>query len=76
MNTIRLMLVDDHDIVRAGLRSFLESQGDLREPGCRNRRASIAGQEDRAADEGICTRLGDIERPEWLRHLRIPALEG
>ena len=29
MNTIRLMLVDDHDIVRAGLRSFLESQGDL-----------------------------------------------
>lgn len=29
MNTIRLMLVDDHDIVRAGLRSFLESQEGL-----------------------------------------------
>ncbi len=26
MNTIRLLLVDDHDIVRAGLRSFLEMQ--------------------------------------------------
>jgi two-component system response regulator NreC len=26
MNTIRLMLVDDHDIVRTGLRSFLETQ--------------------------------------------------
>jgi DNA-binding NarL/FixJ family response regulator len=26
MNTIRLMLVDDHDIVRTGLKSFLETQ--------------------------------------------------
>jgi two-component system response regulator NreC len=26
MKTIRLMLVDDHDVVRAGLKSFLESQ--------------------------------------------------
>ncbi len=26
MKTIRLMLVDDHEVVRAGLRSFLESQ--------------------------------------------------
>ena len=26
MNTIRLMLVDDHDIVRTGLRSYLETQ--------------------------------------------------
>jgi len=26
MNTIRLMLVDDHDIVRTGLRTFLETQ--------------------------------------------------
>ena len=26
---IRIVLVDDHDIVRAGLRSFLEAQGDL-----------------------------------------------
>lgn len=26
MNKIRLMLVDDHDVVRTGLRSFLESQ--------------------------------------------------
>lgn len=29
MNTIRLMLVDDHDVVRTGLRSFLESQQGL-----------------------------------------------
>jgi two-component system response regulator NreC len=29
MNPIRLMLVDDHEVVRAGLRSFLEAQGDL-----------------------------------------------
>ena len=26
MNTIKLMLVDDHDVVRTGLRSFLETQ--------------------------------------------------
>ena len=26
MNTITLMLVDDHDVVRTGLRSFLETQ--------------------------------------------------
>jgi len=29
MNTIRLMLVDDHDIVRTGLRTFLETQEGL-----------------------------------------------
>lgn len=29
METIRLMLVDDHEIVRAGLRSFLETQAGL-----------------------------------------------
>ena len=29
MSTIRLMLVDDHDVVRAGLKSFLESQDGL-----------------------------------------------
>ena len=29
MSTIRLMLVDDHDVVRAGLKSFLESQEGL-----------------------------------------------
>ena len=29
MNTIRLMLVDDHDIVRTGLKSFLEIQAGL-----------------------------------------------
>ncbi len=29
MNAIRLMLVDDHEVVRAGLRSFLEAQGDI-----------------------------------------------
>jgi two-component system response regulator NreC len=27
MKTIRIMLVDDHDVVRAGLRAFLESRG-------------------------------------------------
>ncbi len=27
MKTIRLMLVDDHDVVRTGIRSFLEAQG-------------------------------------------------
>ncbi len=26
MNTIRLMLVDDHDIVRTGLKTYLETQ--------------------------------------------------
>lgn len=30
MRTIRLMLVDDHDIVRTGLRTFLETQPDLK----------------------------------------------
>src|SRR5574341_1443536 len=29
MSTIRLMLVDDHDIVRTGLRTFLETQEGL-----------------------------------------------
>jgi two-component system response regulator NreC len=29
MNTIRLMLVDDHDIVRTGLKSFLDTQDGL-----------------------------------------------
>ena len=29
MNTIRLMLVDDHDIVRTGLKSFLDTQEGL-----------------------------------------------
>ncbi len=29
MEPIRLLLVDDHDIVRTGLRSFLESQGEF-----------------------------------------------
>jgi DNA-binding NarL/FixJ family response regulator len=29
MNTIRLMLVDDHDIVRTGLRSYLETQSGI-----------------------------------------------
>ena len=30
MDTIRLMLVDDHDVVRTGLRSFLETQPGLK----------------------------------------------
>jgi two-component system response regulator NreC len=30
MKTISLMLVDDHDVVRTGLKSFLESQSDFR----------------------------------------------
>ncbi len=30
MNTIRLMLVDDHDIVRTGLKSFLDTQEGLK----------------------------------------------
>ena len=29
MSTIRLMIVDDNDVVRAGLKSFLESQDGL-----------------------------------------------
>lgn len=29
METIRLLLVDDHDVIRTGLRSFLETQADL-----------------------------------------------
>ncbi|MBC8507711.1 MAG: response regulator transcription factor [Anaerolineales bacterium] len=29
METIRLLLVDDHDVIRTGLRSFLETQDDL-----------------------------------------------
>lgn len=29
METIRLMLVDDHDVVRTGLKTFLETQGNL-----------------------------------------------
>ena len=29
MNTTTLMLVDDHDVVRTGLRSFLETQTGL-----------------------------------------------
>jgi len=30
MDTIKLMLVDDHDVVRTGLRSFLETQSDFK----------------------------------------------
>jgi YesN/AraC family two-component response regulator len=29
VDSIRIVLVDDHDIVRTGLRSFLEAQGGL-----------------------------------------------
>lgn len=29
METIRLMLVDDHEVVRTGLKTFLETQGDM-----------------------------------------------
>ncbi len=29
MNKIRLMLVDDHEVVRVGLKNYLETQADL-----------------------------------------------
>ncbi|HEX6304925.1 MAG TPA: response regulator transcription factor, partial [Anaerolineales bacterium] len=48
MNTIRLMLVDDHKIVRTGLRSFLEDQPGLEviaEAGSGERAIELAQEE-------------------------------
>ena len=51
MNLIRVVLVDDHPVVRAGLRALIDGQDDLR----------VVGEADDAA---MAERIVGIERPD------------
>lgn len=61
MNKIRLLLVDDHDVVRTGLRSFLESQEGLSVVGEARTGAEAL---DEAAETKPDVALMDISMPE------------
>ena len=64
MKTIRLMLVDDHDVVRAGLKSFLESQDGF-----------VVVAEARNGDEAINTTLE--ARPDVvIMDITMPEMSG
>ena len=64
MSTIRLMLVDDHDVVRAGLKSFLESQEGL-----------VVVAEARTGEEAINTTLET--RPDVvIMDISMPVMSG
>lgn len=64
MKDIRLVLVDDHDIVRAGLKSFLESQDGF-----------IVVAEARSGEEAI--RLALETRPEVIvMDITMPNMDG
>jgi len=61
MQTIRLMLVDDHEVIRTGLKSYLESQ-----PGLKVVAEASDGQEaiDRALEVRPDVILMDVTMPE------------
>ena len=64
MSTIRLMLVDDHDVVRAGLKSFIESQEGL-----------VVVAEARTGEEAINTSL--LTRPDVvIMDITMPEMSG
>lgn len=62
--TIRILLVDDQQLVRAGFRSILEKQPDLQ----------VVAE---AGDGAAAIRLADEERPDLvLMDVRMPVLDG
>lgn len=62
--TIRLLLADDHPVVREGLRGMLESQSDF----------AVVGE---AGDGGEALRLIEQVRPDVvLMDLRMPEMDG
>jgi DNA-binding NarL/FixJ family response regulator len=64
MSRIRLFIVDDHPVVRDGLRGMLESQADF----------EIVGE---AADGAAAVRLADTLEPDLiLMDLRMPIMNG
>jgi DNA-binding NarL/FixJ family response regulator len=64
MKTIALMLVDDHDVVRTGLRSFLEAQPDL---------AVVA--EARSGAEAV-ERALEVKPDIVLMDITMPGMDG
>ena len=74
MTKIRVVLVDDHHIVRRGLRSFLESFSDIEIIGeAANGEAAIAAIESWLPDVVVIDLLmpGGIDGIETTRHLRM-----
>jgi DNA-binding NarL/FixJ family response regulator len=62
--TVRVVLVDDQELVRAGLRALLERDPEL----------SVVGE---AADGAVAVRLVAAEQPDVvLMDLRMPVLDG
>lgn len=62
--TIRILLIDDQQLVRAGFRSILEKQPDLQ----------IVAE---AGDGAVAIRLADEQRPDLvLMDIRMPVLDG
>jgi DNA-binding NarL/FixJ family response regulator len=64
MDTITLLLVDDHDIVRAGLKSFLESQGGFQVVG-----------EARSGSEAVARAL-ETRPAIVLMDISMPGMDG
>jgi DNA-binding NarL/FixJ family response regulator len=63
-NRIRVLIVDDHRVVREGLRSFLDVQDDL----------EVVGE---AADGAACVAAAELLRPDViLLDLRMPGSDG
>ncbi len=62
--TVRLLLVDDHEVVRAGLRTLLESEGDMEIVG----EAGTAGEALRALEQ--------LEPDVILMDIGLPDLSG
>jgi DNA-binding NarL/FixJ family response regulator len=64
MNKIRLVIADDHPVVRDGLRGMLESQADF----------EVIGE---AADGEVALRLANEMQPDLvLMDLRMPVMDG
>lgn len=64
MNKIRLMIVDDHPVVRDGLRGMLESQPDF----------EVVGE---ASDGEVAVRITNTLKPQIvLMDLRMPEMDG